>query len=78
MESASNTALSLNRKLPPSQIPANLAAILTLVLSEDDQDEIAQRIDQPLELVSDTAEGLDFLKCEYNRDGDSWRSPFSN
>ena len=22
--------------------------------------------------------GVPFLKCEYNRDGDSWRSPFSN
>jgi capping protein (actin filament) muscle Z-line, beta len=26
----------------------------------------------------DTTNGRQFLKCEYNRDGDSYRSPFSN
>ena len=25
----------------------------------------------------DTVKGLKFLKCEYNRDGDSWRSSYS-
>lgn len=49
---------------------------MALVENEDDQDEIAQKIDQPLETIDDN--GVPFLKCEYNRDGDSWRSPFSN
>lgn len=26
----------------------------------------------------DTDTGIEFLKCEYNRDGDSYRSPWSN
>jgi capping protein (actin filament) muscle Z-line, beta len=30
------------------------------------------------EVGTDTREGKDFLKCEYNRDGDSYRSPWSN
>lgn len=78
MESAANAAFSLNRKLPPQSIPANIAGILTLIEEEDTQDEVAQRIDQPLEYGDDTETNLKFLKCEYNRDGDSWRSPFSN
>ena len=41
MESRVNTALSLNRKLPSSQIPANVDYIMKLVTDEDEQDEIA-------------------------------------
>lgn len=26
----------------------------------------------------DTSKGREFLKCEYNRDGDAYRSPWSN
>ena len=71
-------ALDLNRKLPPSQIPKNIAALSQIVEDEDQQDEMIQRIDQPLEVLKDTNKGHDFLKCEYNRDGDCWRSPYSN
>lgn len=76
MDSRPNVALSLNRKMPASQIPASVAGIMALVDDEDEQDEIAQKIDQPLEVLLDS--GVPFLKCEYNRDGDSWRSPISN
>jgi capping protein beta len=31
-----------------------------------------------LEIEFDTAINREFLKCEYNRDGDSYRSPWSN
>lgn len=31
-----------------------------------------------IETELDTVTGRDFLKCEYNRDGDSYRSPWSN
>lgn len=30
------------------------------------------------EVEVDTSNGREFLKCEYNRDGDSYRSPWSN
>lgn len=31
-----------------------------------------------LEIGEDTTEGKDFLKCEYNNYGDSFRSPWTN
>lgn len=31
-----------------------------------------------IETEYDSAAGREFLKCEYNRDGDSYRSPWSN
>ena len=61
-DSAVIKALDLNRKLPPSQIPKNIAALSQIVEDEDQQDEMIQRIDQPLELIKDTNNGVDFLK----------------
>lgn len=78
MESVINSALNLNRKLPPSKIPQNVAALSTIITDEDHQDEMIQRIDQPLETLRDPNHGTEFLKCEYNRDGDYWRSPYTN
>jgi capping protein beta len=77
-ESTINSALNLNRKLPPSKIPQNVAALSSIITDEDQQDELLQRIDQPLGTVKDTNSGMEFLKCEYNRDGDCWRSPYTN
>lgn len=31
-----------------------------------------------IDMELDTKAGREFLKCEYNRDGDSYRSPWSN
>ena len=31
-----------------------------------------------IEIVEDTEEGKPFLKSEYNKDGDSYRSPWTN
>ena len=62
--------------MPGSQIFQNVENILAIVDDEDEQDEISQKIDQPLEVLDDN--GVPFLKCEYNWDGDSWRSPISN
>ena len=52
----SNAALSLNRKLHPSKIADNLDSLLSLVTDEDTQDEVAQRIDQPLTTQRDEKE----------------------
>lgn len=32
----------------------------------------------PVEIFEDGEKGIDFLGCEYNKDGDSYRSPWSN
>lgn len=34
--------------------------------------------DKPLEIGMDETEGREFLKCDYYKDGDSYRSPWSN
>merc|ERR1711971_236864 len=34
--------------------------------------------DQPLKIARDKQVGKDYLLCDYNRDGDSYRSPWSN
>jgi len=37
-----------------------------------------QHVDQPLKLQTDTKMSRQFILCDYNRDGDSYRSPWSN
>ncbi|KAJ3004972.1 hypothetical protein HKX48_000970 [Thoreauomyces humboldtii] len=69
-------ALDLMRRLPPQKVEENLANLVELVphLSED----LLAAIDQPLKLQRCRTTGKDFLLCDYNRDGDSYRSPWSN
>lgn len=69
-------ALDLMRRLPPQQIEKNLSDLIDLVpdLCED----LLSSIDQPLKVASDKKVGKDYLLCDYNRDGDSYRSPWSN
>lgn len=69
-------ALDLMRRLPPQQIEKNLIDLIDLApaLCED----LLTSIDQPLKIAKDKATGKDYLLCDYNRDGDSYRSPWSN
>eukprot|EP01110_Echinostelium_bisporum_P003706 TRINITY_DN19024_c0_g1_i1.p1 TRINITY_DN19024_c0_g1~~TRINITY_DN19024_c0_g1_i1.p1 ORF type:complete len:272 (-),score=93.90 TRINITY_DN19024_c0_g1_i1:20-835(-) len=69
-------ALDLMRRLPPAQIEDNLAGLIDLVphLTED----LLSAVDQPLKIAYDNASKRDYLLCDYNRDGDSYRSPWSN
>jgi capping protein beta len=69
-------ALDIMRRLPPSRIEDNLADLIDLLpdLAED----LLSSVDQPLKIAHDKAEKKDYLLCEYNRDGDSYRSPWSN
>jgi len=69
-------ALDLMRRLPPQQIEKNLTSLIDLVpnLCED----LLSAIDQPLKVARDKKIGKDYLLCDYNRDGDSYRSPWSN
>jgi len=69
-------ALDLMRRLPPQNIEKNLSDLIDLVpnLCED----LLSAVDQPLKIARDRETGKDFLLCDYNRDGDSYRSPWSN
>lgn len=69
-------ALDLMRRLPPQQIEKNLSDLIDLVpsLCED----LLSSVDQPLKIGRDKIVGKDYLLCDYNRDGDSYRSPWSN
>ena len=71
-----SAALSLMRRLPPKNVEQNLTGLLNLL--PDQMDELLQRIDQPLEEETDPETGRKYLRCDYNRDGDSYRSPWSN
>jgi len=68
-------ALDLMRRLPPQQIEKNLSDLIDLVpdLCED----LLSSVDQPLKVARDST-GRDYLLCDYNRDGDSYRSPWTN
>ncbi|XP_008165541.1 F-actin-capping protein subunit beta isoform X3 [Lepidochelys kempii] len=64
-------ALDLMRRLPPQQIEKNLSDLIDLVpsLCED----LLSSVDQPLKIARDKVVGKDYLLCDYNRDGDSYR-----
>lgn len=65
----------LLRRLSPLKVSENVSHITTLVpdLTED----LLSAVDQPLK-VARCKTGRDYLLCDYNRDGDSYRSPWSN
>ncbi|KAH8075059.1 hypothetical protein JL721_1048 [Aureococcus anophagefferens] len=69
-------ALSIMRRMPPNKIEHNLSGLLNLV--PEHTDELLQRVDQPLEEATCAESGRKYLLCDYNRDGDSYRSPWSN
>ncbi|KAG0020867.1 hypothetical protein BGZ82_011482 [Podila clonocystis] len=69
-------ALDLMRRLPPQNTEENLASLVTLLpdLTED----LLNSIDQPLKVQTCDKTGKEYLICEYNRDSNSYRSPWSN
>eukprot|EP00697_Spironema_sp_BW2_P003592 gnl/Spiro4/14788_TR7971_c0_g1_i1.p1 gnl/Spiro4/14788_TR7971_c0_g1~~gnl/Spiro4/14788_TR7971_c0_g1_i1.p1 ORF type:complete len:293 (+),score=60.77 gnl/Spiro4/14788_TR7971_c0_g1_i1:57-881(+) len=73
-------ALNLVRRLPPADIKRNLQGIIELGIAHDPhlEDTLLQDVDQPLATMHDPVAGKDFLKCEFNRDFDSFRSPWTN
>jgi capping protein beta len=71
-----NSALNLMRRMPPSSVENSLAGLIEL--QSDLTEDLLSHVDQPLKLQKDTKAGRDFILCDYNRDGDSYRSPWSN
>ncbi|PIO71110.1 f-actin capping protein, beta subunit [Teladorsagia circumcincta] len=64
------------RRLPPQQCERNLIDLIDLVpgLCED----LLGTVDQPLKVAKDKETGKEYLLCDYSRDGDSYRSPWTN
>lgn len=69
-------ALDLMRRLPPQQVEKNLNDLIELCPHL--ADELLCAVDQPLKIARDKDTGKEYLLCDYNRDGDSYRSPWSN
>ncbi|XP_044474475.1 probable F-actin-capping protein subunit beta isoform X1 [Mangifera indica] len=69
-------ALGLMRRMPPKHAETALSALLSL-LPHHSSDLLSQ-VDQPLQTLHDVDSGKEFILCEYNRDADSYRSPWSN
>jgi capping protein (actin filament) muscle Z-line, beta len=71
-----DAALDLLRRLNPKDTSANISRLCALApsLTED----LLESVDVPLSVKRCSQTGREFLCCDYNRDGDSWRSPWSN
>jgi len=68
-------ALDLMRRMPPSRMESSLEELVDLV--PDLTDDLLNTVDQPLQAAKDD-QGTSYLLCDYNRDGDSYRSPWTN
>ncbi|GAA5928859.1 hypothetical protein JCM1841_001275 [Sporobolomyces salmonicolor] len=74
-EDSLTASLDLLRRLPPQSIESNLDLLVNIL--PDLADDLLSSVDQPLKVqVDDTAR--EYLVCDYNRDGDSYRSPWTN
>ncbi|RYC54313.1 hypothetical protein CHU98_g11896 [Xylaria longipes] len=71
-----DSALDLLRRLNPKHTSTHLNALISLApeLTED----LLSSVDQPLAVRRCRQTGREYLLCDYNRDGDSYRSPWSN
>lgn len=66
-----DSMLDLMRRLPPTQIENNVSALVDIC--PDYADDLLGSVDQPLRVKTDVATGKEYLTCDYNRDGDSYR-----
>eukprot|EP00906_Rhabdomonas_costata_P026731 RCo038063 len=69
--------LELLRRLPPQALEPALAK-LSAVVSPEVAARVAEEADHPLGVALCPTSCRQFLTSEYNRDGDSYRSPWSN
>lgn len=66
-----DSMLDLMRRLPPTRVEENVAALVEIC--PDYADDLLGSVDQPLQLRTDPATGREYLACDYNRDGESYR-----
>jgi capping protein beta len=69
-------SLNLMRRMPPRHVESDLYSLSRVVPAL--ADDLYQRVDQPLQVAVDPTNGRKYLLCDYNRDGDAYRSPWSN
>lgn len=69
-------ALTLVRRMPPSSVENCLAGLL--VLDPELTDDLLNNVDVPLKHCVDPQDGRAYIMCDFNRDGDAYRSPWSN
>lgn len=70
------TCLNVMRRMPPSDVEDNLDRLIQI--RPDTEEQLLQKVDLPLKVQKDPKTGKNFIQCDYNRDGDSFRSPWSN
>ncbi|KAK4047076.1 F-actin-capping protein subunit beta [Microbotryomycetes sp. JL201] len=68
-------SLDLFRRLPPHKVAENLEELCRVF--PEYADDLLGAVDQPLKVLTDK-QGRQYLACDYNRDGDSYRSPWTN
>eukprot|EP00656_Telonema_subtile_P003519 TRINITY_DN11600_c0_g2_i1.p1 TRINITY_DN11600_c0_g2~~TRINITY_DN11600_c0_g2_i1.p1 ORF type:complete len:279 (+),score=73.19 TRINITY_DN11600_c0_g2_i1:49-885(+) len=74
-----NSAHDLMRRLPPSRTADSINDVLDIAGDEAEWAEsFLGSVDAPLRVAKDSVNGTPYLVCDYNRDGDSYRSPWSN
>lgn len=66
----------LLRRLNPKHTTDHLNSLISL--APDLTEDLLSSVDQPLTVKRCKQTGRDYLLCDYNRDGDSYRSPWSN
>ena len=70
--------IQLNQLMPIMDIDKNIDAISSVIYENDDLlNEFLQKVDNRTKVCRDDPKG-EFIMCEQNRDGDSYRSPYSN
>ncbi|GMF49596.1 unnamed protein product [[Candida] boidinii] len=75
-EEVVNACLDLFRRLDPKNTSTNLINLCLLV--PDQADDLLNMVDKPLGVKRCEVSGKNYLTCDYNRDGDSYRSPWSD
>jgi capping protein beta len=75
-QDALRASLNVLRRVPPSGITTHLSALCAL--RPDLTEELLQRVDQPLTWKVCSNTKRKYVCSDYNRDGDSYRSPWSN
>ncbi|KAF5125917.1 F-actin-capping protein subunit beta [Metarhizium anisopliae] len=71
-----DSALDLLRRLNPKHTASHLNTIISL--APDLAEDLLSSVDAPLTMRRCKQSGREYLLCDYNRDGDSYRSPWSN
>lgn len=73
---ALEASLDLLRRLPPQRVEENLLSLVQLI--PEHTDKLLNTVDVPAKVRVCPVTFREYLCCDYNRDGDSYRSPWSN